>query len=399
MNTINREAQDLIQMILRGLLTSHPFFSALALRLVQIEDAKRETVASNGKVLLYNPEWVANTSPNVVRAAIARVVLACALKHHTRRGERKKAVWQEASRRVTIPILLDAGLITKDTGGDNRDIVSVYNDLIQNYVEVPGQDTSGHMVYDEEKEKGKGGRAKFVNDPHQAGEIDDSPSLGESENAVKDEEQSWDSAGHQAIQLAKAAGKTSGLAEETIRASHKNPADWKEILRDFLTEISKADYSWVRPNRRFVADGIYLPSMETACSGRVVFAIDTSGSLSTEDLRDFWAELREAVEVTGLDSVTIIQCDTEIKSIEHYDVSDLPIHLNAKGRWGTEYYPVFEEIKKMPQPPNALVYFTDLCISDSDIPSQPDYPVIWAVQGGLHNPEMKPDLYGMRVNL
>ena len=81
-----------------ALLREQPFFGSLALRLPIRADASRETLASDGREIRYAPEWVAETDAHVIETAIARVVLACALKHHTRRGERDPDRWQRAPR-------------------------------------------------------------------------------------------------------------------------------------------------------------------------------------------------------------------------------------------------------------------------------------------------------------
>ena len=72
-------------------------------------DAARETLASDGREIRYSPDWVANTDADLIKTAIGRVVLACALKHHTRRGEREPGRWQQASQLVTHGLLRDAG--------------------------------------------------------------------------------------------------------------------------------------------------------------------------------------------------------------------------------------------------------------------------------------------------
>ena len=69
-----------------ALLRDQPFFGSLALRLPIRADETRETLASDGKDIRYAPQWVADTDADHIKAALARVVLACALKHHTRRG-------------------------------------------------------------------------------------------------------------------------------------------------------------------------------------------------------------------------------------------------------------------------------------------------------------------------
>ena len=92
-----------------ALLRDQPFFGSLALRLPIRADASRETLASDGRDIRYAPGWVAKTDADRIRTALGRVVLACALKHHTRRGERDLERWQQASQLVTHGLLRDAG--------------------------------------------------------------------------------------------------------------------------------------------------------------------------------------------------------------------------------------------------------------------------------------------------
>ena len=91
------------------LLRKQPFFGSLALRLPLRADPSRETLASDGHEIRYSPRWVAATDAHVIETAMARVVMACALKHHTRRGERDPERWQMASQLVTHALIRDAG--------------------------------------------------------------------------------------------------------------------------------------------------------------------------------------------------------------------------------------------------------------------------------------------------
>ena len=92
-----------------GLLRFQPFFGNLALRLPVLPDPTRRTLGCDGQSIQYSPQWIAETDAHQVQAAIARVVLACALKHHTRRDERDPERWQHASQLVTHGMLRDAG--------------------------------------------------------------------------------------------------------------------------------------------------------------------------------------------------------------------------------------------------------------------------------------------------
>ena len=91
------------------LLRKQPFFGSLVLRLPLRPDSTRETLATDGHEIRYSPQWVANTDAHLIETAMARVVMACALKHHTRRGERDPERWQMASQLVTHALIRDAG--------------------------------------------------------------------------------------------------------------------------------------------------------------------------------------------------------------------------------------------------------------------------------------------------
>ena len=91
------------------LLHKQPFFGSLVLRLPLRPDPTRETLATDGHEIRYSPRWVADTEAHLIETAMARVVMACALKHHTRRGERDSERWQMASQLVTHALIRDAG--------------------------------------------------------------------------------------------------------------------------------------------------------------------------------------------------------------------------------------------------------------------------------------------------
>ena len=104
-----RESAIRVSDCVTALLQKQPFFGSLVLRLPLRADPTRKTLASDGKEIRYSPGWVAATDAHLIETAMARVVMACALKHHTRRGERDPERWQTASQLVTHALLRDAG--------------------------------------------------------------------------------------------------------------------------------------------------------------------------------------------------------------------------------------------------------------------------------------------------
>jgi len=106
---VHRESALRVSDCVTELLRKQPFFGSLVLRLPLRPDPTRETLATDGQEIRYSPRWIAETEAHFIETAMARVVMACALKHHTRRGERNPERWQMASQLVTHALIRDAG--------------------------------------------------------------------------------------------------------------------------------------------------------------------------------------------------------------------------------------------------------------------------------------------------
>ena len=353
--------------IRRSLLSTWPFFGHLALRFQVSETKSVETVKADGRTLSYNPEWVRDTPIDQVRAAVARVVLACGLKHHLRRGDRKYKTWQQASQIATERFLVDAGLINK------RDAqwYDAQMTVEQAYKMLQAEEEESDPGKDGDKDGDGDGPA----DPNGKGEIGDGSSDGKDSDDMS--EQDWDAALQQAVQHSNStgSGKVPATVEEMVKGMHVSRVGWRELLRRYMQEPFKTDYTWSMPNRRFIDEGLYLPSLTGVKMGTIVFAIDTSGSMSSEALEKVWSEIRDAANEVQPSSVVVMQCDTSVKKIETFEPSAMPEEMRLIGRGGTRFEPVFEEVAKWNDDPVCLIYLTDLLAT---FPQPPDYPVIWA---------------------
>ena len=400
-----------------ALLREQPFFGSLALRLPIRADASRETVASDGREIRYSPRWIADTDAHVIETAMARVVLACALKHHTRRSERDPERWQRASQLVTHGLLRDAGF-TLPPDAEAWDGISVE----QAYDRLPepdpedgddagdaaapdsspstdsgGDDNSGGSDDGPADGSGKasdnsdpqdgdgqetGANAPPSCDPAGTGEVMGAPADsgqgggGPSPSEVAAEEQAWDEAMHQAASLAKAQGRMPGAVEETVRGAHVSTVDWRTLLRRYMTDASKSDYSWSLPNRRFIDSGLYLPSIRSEGIDTIAVIVDTSGSLPAGTLAEFWAEVREVASELQPERVILLQVDAAVQDTAEYAASDLPDEIAIKGRGGTDFRPGFAWLEENDIQPGVCLYLTDmLCSSYPE--DEPSFPVVW----------------------
>ena len=413
-----------------ALLRDQPFFGSLALRLPIRADATRETLASDGKDIRYAPQWVADTDADRIKTALARVVLACALKHHTRRGGRDPERWQRASQLVTHGLLRDAGfsLPPDAEAWDGISAEQAYDRLPEppDDAEDPGgatpsgngdsngsaddpqpsdggddqnapSDPTDDGNPQEQDESGSGsnssgskpsGPTPASHDPCGTGEVMDADErrddgTGESGESLVDtpaEEQAWDEAMHQAASLARAQGNAPGAVEETIQQAHRSILDWRSLLRRYLTDAARRDYSWSVPNRRFIDSGLYLPSMHSEGIDAIAIIIDTSASLPGETLALFWAEVREIAAELQPDSIYVLQVDAVLQDAARYPAGDLPDSIAIKGRGGTDFRPGFAWLHEQGVRPSCCLYLTDMeC--DSFPETAPLYPVAWCVWG------------------
>ena len=454
------------------LLRKQPFFGSLTLRLPLRPDATRETLATDGHEIRYSPRWVAETDSHLIETAMARVVMACALKHHTRRGERDPERWQMASQLVTHALIRDAGFTLppdaeawdgltveqaydrlRADDGDSGDDGNAPSDAAGAGASAAGQaspdgddgdsddrtdpaaadtdardedgdgDPDGDAGHDrdgdgqdrdaddegESEGEGEGDEgtsdAPPSHDPSGTGEVMDADARagddGEPADAPVDvnaEEQAWDEAMHQALNIARAEGKVPGRVEETIQGAHASTLDWRTLLRRYMTDAASHDYSWSVPNRRFIDGGLYLPSIRSEGIETIAFIIDSSSSLATPTLAEFWAELREVAAEIRPESVIVLQVDTALQDVAEYAADDLPDEIAVKGRGGTDYRPGFAWLDEQGIEPGVCLYFTDMECSDYP-ETEPAFPVLFCDYGDEASPWRHPAPWGEHIRI
>ncbi len=145
--------------------------------------------------------------------------------------------------------------------------------------------------------------------------------------------------------------------------------DWRGYIRRFTGISTKVFTKKIRrkENRRFSDN----PGLKIKMRQHMLLAIDTSGSVSNDELMEFMNEIHHIYKA-GVD-ITIIQCDTSIRSIEAYrGKNDLKVH----GRGGTEFDPVLDYYNENSKKYTSLVYFTD---GECDANVKPKGNVLWVI--------------------
>lgn len=331
-----------------GLVVEAPFFGTLALKLALKEDESCETLWTDGKSLGYNPGFVRELTIGKLRGVICHECMHCACMHHIRRGWREGKRWNAACDYAVNLLVLEAGFRLPEGGlVDSR------------FYDMPAEQIYD-LIPDPPEDQGNG-----------PGEVRDLP---DNEDR-KENEVDWELTVRQARNQAGAEGKMPAGIKAMIDNILKPKVDWRVVLRRFIEKITRNDYQWIPPNRRFIHRGIYLPSVFSRELQNGVLAIDTSGS-TIHDREQFAGELNGILEEYNTE-LQVLYVDAEVCDTAIFKQEDLPITiLQMAGGGGTRFSPAFNWVRKnYDGDPGYLIYLTDL--ECSDYPASPDYPVLW----------------------
>lgn len=173
-----------------------------------------------------------------------------------------------------------------------------------------------------------------------------------------------------AAAAAKQAGKLPGALDKFCTEILQPKHNWKHEVRRFAQNHLRRKYTWRRLSRR-TAGVVRTPGKSPDCPSAVLY-MDTSGSMSDDDLRQCIGEMASIISLCG-GNAHLILGDAEIYysgEVDEKALTNLPVQ-----RGGTDFRPIFDVIEDMEKKPNLFIGFTDCCGPFPD--DQPDFPVIW----------------------
>jgi len=342
-----------------ALILEESFFATLALKL-QIEENNElcKTIATNGIKLIYNADFIEKCTLDETKALNAHEVLHCVFGHHVNRGNRDAKIYNQAADYVINPILLDVGFVLPGEYLYNKDFLGkttdeVYNILYQKQQQQDNKPLPGEVL-------------------DYTGNDETTEEASQSEKELQQQE--WQIAATQAANQAKACGKLPASLARLISDLNESKVNWREALHRFVEQVARNDYTWKRPNTRYMGTGFILPSLYNHEMPPLDIYVDTSGSVNQEDLKQFASEIDDILTQYNT-TARVIYCDTRVTNVEEFTSENRPVKLNAKGGGGTDFAPAIAWSMKQEDLPCCGVYLTDLeCDSFGD---EPDFPVLW----------------------
>lgn len=175
-------------------------------------------------------------------------------------------------------------------------------------------------------------------------------------------------------EMSKQSGSIPSYIKRTLEELSKPKVNWKAVLARFFSDMNKANYSWSKPNRKYLP--MYLPKLHSTNLGRVDFAIDTSGSITADQFNQFVSEVHGVLKMLNPSEIGVYQFDHALQGSNIVrNVRDI-IKLPFKGGGGTSPQCAIEEfIKNKAQ---ALIVLTDGYFNGRRL-TDPKRPVVWVI--------------------
>ena len=217
-----------------------PFWAVLLLKRELILDYATPTASINRRSQIrVNPKWAQKFSVAQLMFLLCHEVGHEVFDHINRRAHRDAGRWNRAGDAVINDTLKSCNIGEFIDGGvDMPGSMNKTTDAI--YAELPEDEGGG----------GPGGTGSDLDDsgdPITPDEIEAATSMMKVEIA-------------QAATAAKMAGKMTSELEKIVHSLLAVKTPWQDILERHMVQCVKSDYTWARPNRRFISMGHYLPS-------------------------------------------------------------------------------------------------------------------------------------------
>jgi predicted metal-dependent peptidase len=390
---IDADAREKLITARIGLLLRAPFFGNLATRMNLVNaDEWCPTAATDGRRFYYNSEFVNNMPLRQLEFLVGHEVLHAVYDHMGRRGDRDPKLWNIADDYCVnwdlvdqkigdrIPVALYdskfAGMSAEEVYDylyENADKINV-NELVKQLLDE-------HLDDDGEDSDGGGGDG----DEEQGGQR---PRVSADERKEIREELKE---AILASATAAGAGNLPGSIKRMIKDLTEPVMDWRQLLQQQIESTIKSDYTWSRPSRRSWHMDAVMPGLKPGQQIDVVVGIDTSGSITDNDLKIFLSEIQGIMETYDEYRIHVLGWDTKVQNTEVYTSETLEniAEFQPGGGGGTEPMCVWQYLEENSIEPEKLIMFTDYCFYDFQAAEVENYcDTVWIIKG---NKDAVPD--------
>jgi predicted metal-dependent peptidase len=312
------------------------------------------TACTNGRDVFYGRGFVETLDEKRLRGLIKHENMHKLFKHITT----WKHLYEEDPKLANMACDYVINLIIHDEDPEGKEVKLPDGALLDE--KFRGMDAGAvFRLLKQEKKGGGGGRGEPLDDHDWVGA--EEMSTEEKETLAKDIDQAL-------RQGAMLAGKMGGNVPREIAELTEAKVDWREALREFVTSFcqEKDISTWRRPSRRWIGQDILMPSTYGEAVGRMVVAIDMSGSIGNEEISQFLGELKHICGSVAPEGIDLLYWDTAVCQHEKYERDQLDSLLDTtkpRGGGGTAPQCIVDYMKAKQLKPECAVILTDGYVS------------------------------------
>lgn len=362
------------------------FIAAVMTRVKREVSDKVSTAGTNGTWVRFNPKFCDPLPDEELFGLVLHEACHVVLMHMWRREGRDPKLWNYANDAIINAYIRSRGW-QLPKGGVHLSWVK--------------EDHSSEYVYNKLKEQQQQQKQKGKGDGGDGEGDDDQDGMGGGFDGTGDLEDAQDEATRvdmeativAAAKMAKECGQGSSLIDRVLEKVGNSKVRWQDVTRSMMTESAAADYSYMRPSRRFIGSGLYLPSLRSDALGGLAIGFDTSGSMGPDECNQIAAELQAIVDDLQPAFVEVVYCDYAVTHVERFE-RDESLQLHPKGGGGTRFQPVFKHFAESGEQYCGMIFFTDM-EGNLEECEEPQFPMIWADIGYSHPKEP----FGTRVEV
>jgi len=362
-----------------SIILTESFFASVAMMKLKQSD-QVPIAATDGQVVIYNPQFMNSIQDDDLSFILYHEFLHIILMHHFRRGNRDPKLWNVAAD-IAVNLLIEktkkwiipafAVAMPNRYRFENKTVEEIY-DILKKDQQQP------------EFMEVKQALNQAIEASQQMPLHDNQELSGKSDTSLEAQAKTKQII-EQTIKINEQDSKHSYSAQLSQRIIEEIKHDitsqdypWYIQLFDQFTSLIQDDYSFQRPNPRYVQHGAYLPINYSNSIRKICFTIDTSGSMDSDQLTRAMSHINDIIQAVSVATIDLIQCDTIIHDIQSLNQSEFQDILSKEfvGRGGTDLTPPFQYYEDNPEEsPDVFVYYTDLDAPQPYI--TPDYPVFW----------------------
>ena len=377
-------AEEKVLRALIDLQKPHPFFAHLLMQL-KVEELPRGATMPNGQnmtagvnakgELIYAPEFIDGLKQEQIMGTMCHEALHVGLLHPLR--------YTPSMNKDIANIAMDVvvNMIVRKANLDLPDGV-VPADIYKDKSTFMLEGKNGPTEITVEKVSEKSFEEVYAEIMQQLKQDGNSPKKGcsggcqgglnfdqhpdESDNPMSPEEkqeqqQKWQNALASAAQHAKAQGNLPEGMQRIIDGLLKPKVSWRALLLKYLRpHLNPVDWTYQKPHRKSQALGVYMPNtLKESCEVEVL--VDTSGSISAKELKEFISEIVAIAQSMQHVKMFVSFIDTRVTTRYEVDNGDIPkiLAFEAKGGGGTDQEKGLDFIKENNPSIPVVIVLTD----------------------------------------